>query len=140
MHFVVSHEYAHYILNHQSTVCLKDLGIDKVSTIIYDWNSEFEEDEVGYILCMDSTKETFNYDSIHATIGVILCFCAIELFEKIDELKGKESSYSHPPARLRINKLISGFFSSDNLKQAIPIFEDIMDALDFLWEYFTQQY
>lgn len=140
MHFIVSHEYAHYILNHQSTVYLKDLKFDKVSMIIHDWVSEFEADEVGYILCMGATKETFQGDSIHATIGVILCFYAIELFEKIDKLKEKENIFSHPPARLRINKLVKEFFSSDDLKQAIPIFNDIMDALDFLWGYFTKVY
>lgn len=139
MHFIVSHEYAHYILNHQSTVGFKDLKFDKVFIIMHDWVSEFEADEVGYILCMGAMKETFKGDSIHATIGIILCFYSIELFEKIDKIKGKESNYSHPPARLRINKLIKKFFC-DDLKQAIPIFNDIMDALDFLWEYYVKVY
>lgn len=142
MHFIVSHEYAHYILNHQSSVSLKDLKFDKVSINIYDWVSEFEADEAGYILCMGTMKETFQGDSIHATIGVILCFYAIELFEKIDKLKEKkkENFYSHPPARMRINKLVKEFFSGDDLKQAMPIFNDIMDALDFLWDYFREVY
>lgn len=140
IHFIVAHEYAHYILNHQSCVYMKDLGFDKVSMIIYDWVSEFEADEVGYILCSGAIKDTFKGDIIHATIGVILCFYAIELFEKLDTLKGKEHNCSHPPARLRINKLINNFFSGDDLKQAIPMFNDIMDALDYLWDHFLEIY
>lgn len=41
---------------------------------------------------------------------------------------------------MRINKLVKEFFSSDDLKQAIPIFNDVMDALDFLWDYFMKVY
>jgi len=102
--FVVSHEMAHFFAGHVKSVLntREHIGYLPKEIPLSGWEQEFEADCVGLRVLWGRNDPTLQREYLDAYTGADFFLQVMSLFEELAEIHPTES---HPPSRLRLDRL-----------------------------------
>lgn len=155
--FVAAHEYSHLVLGHLACENKKFMVMkinggqeengkeenEKIREYMYQWKDEVEADTLAMQITM-AVMYKRGYDRALSFIGVYCAMLALDLAEKMENLKaGKNAdsvriSATHPPAKLRKQVLYEMVSRED--KNVVGLMETIENIVETLWKNFMGFY
>lgn len=134
--FVVAHECAHYYLGHLGEAASKEIvtiGKVQYENITPNWEQEFDADYIGALLTIPVLLER-KMDIQVILGGIYIAMWTLSIIESL-QIRGKERTTSHPPAKERLLQ------AKEKLQKIMQDDLKVLEVYDLLfsvlWEKFT---